>query len=109
MNDDPIKRCTQLMLFQAQQDRATELVLRHSCGSGAPIRYKIAEVWYDWKSPGREHAPAIIGEIGRLAGFAKRPFPKEGLIDIPYSGVRLLWLVRMASADGECILTPVEQ
>ena len=109
MNDEPIQRCTRLILFQAQQDLAAELVVSTSAESVAPIRYKVAEVWHDWKSPGREHAPAIKAEIGRLAAFAKRPFPKQGLIDMLYSGVRLLWVVRMESADGDCILTPVEQ
>jgi hypothetical protein len=109
MSDDPIKRCTQLILFQAQQDHATELIIRNSPGSGSAIRYKVAETWHDWKSPSREQAPAIVGEIGRLASFTKRPFPKEGLIDVQYSGVRLLWVVRMASAEGDCVLTPVDQ
>ena len=109
MNDGPIKRTTKLILFQAQQDCATELVVRSCPGTGAAIRYKVAETWHDWKSPGPELAPAIVREIGKLAAFAKRPCPKEGLIDVPYSGVRLLWVVKMASADGDCILSPVEQ
>ena len=108
MNDDPIKRATKLILFQAQQDRATELLVRSRPGSGAAIRYKVAETWHDWTSPGPELAPAITGEIGRLASLSKRPCRKDGLIDVPYSGVRLLWVVRMASADGDCILSPVE-
>ena len=109
MSDDPIKRTTNLILFQAQQDHATELVVRSSPGTGAAVRYKVAGTWHDWTSPCPELAPAIIGEIGRLASFSKRPCPKEGLIDVPYSGVRLLWVVKMASADGDCILSPVEQ
>ena len=109
MSDDVIKRTTKLILFEAQQDHATELVVRRCPGTGAAVRCKVAGNWHDWKSPGPELAPAIIEEIGRLAAFTKRPCPKEGLIDVPYSGVRLLWVVRMASADGDCILLPVEQ
>jgi hypothetical protein len=108
MSDDAIKRTTKLILFQAQRDHATELVVRSSTGTGAAVRYKVAENWHDWKSPPPELAPAIIGEIGRLADLTKRPCPKEGLIDVAYSGVRLLWVVRMGSADGDCILSPVE-
>lgn len=109
MSDDVIERTTKLILFQAQQDHATELVVRRSPGAGAAVRCKVGDTWHDWTSPTSELAPAIIGEIGRLAAFAKRPCPKEGLIDVPYSGIRLLWVVRMASADGDCILSPVEQ
>lgn len=109
MSDNPIKRCALLILELAQRDQATELVVRASPGSGAPVRYKVAGTWHDWKSPGRELAPGIISEIGKLAAFTRRPFPKEGLIDMRFSGVRLLWVVRMASADTDCVLTPVEQ
>jgi len=56
MNDDPIKSCTRLMLFQAQQDHATELVVRTSCESEAPVCYKVAEVW---------HAPWTVGGLSR--------------------------------------------
>ena len=109
MSKDAIKRTTKVILFQAQQDQATELVIRSSPGTGAAIRYKVAEKWHDWKSPPAELAPAIIGEIGKLADFTKRPCPKEGLIDVPYSGIRLLWVAKLASADGDCVLSPVEQ
>jgi len=109
MGEDPINRTTKQILFQAQQDHATELVVRSSPGTGAAVRYKVADTWHDWASPGSESAAAIIGEIGRLARFSKRPCPKEGLIDVPYSGVRLLWVVRMTSADGDCVLSRVEQ
>ena len=109
MSEDVISRTTKLILFQAQQDHATELVVRSSPGSGAAVRYKLADAWHDWTSPPPELAPAIIDAIGKLATFTKRPCPKEGLIDVQYSGLRLLWVVRMASPDGDCILTPVEQ
>jgi hypothetical protein len=109
MSDDVIKRTTKLILFQAQPDHATEVVVRSSPGAGAAVCYKVADTWHDWTGPAPDLAPAIIGEIGKLATFTKRPCPKEGLIDVPYSGIRLLWVVRMASADGDCILSPVEQ
>jgi hypothetical protein len=109
MSDDIIKRTTKLILFQAQQDHATEVVVRSSPGTGAAVRYKVADTWHDWTGPASELAPAIIGEIEELADFTKRPCPKEGLIDVPYSGVRLLWVARMASADGDCLLSPVDR
>jgi len=109
MSDDAITRTTKLILFQAQQDHATELVVRNCPGPGAGVRYKVAENWHDWMGPTPELAPAIIQEIERLASFSKRPCPKEGLIDVPFSGVRLLWVARMSSADSDCILSPIEQ
>ena len=72
MRDDAIKRTTKLILFQAQQDHATELVVRSCPGTGAAVRYKVAESWHDWKSPGPELAPAIIGEIGSRIGLGLR-------------------------------------
>lgn len=107
MRDDAINRCTKLILFQAQQDHAAELIVRNAPGAGAAISYKVAQTWHDWTSPGAELAPAILSEIGRLADFVKRPFPRQGLIDVRYSGVRLLWVAKMTSA-GECVLSPVE-
>jgi hypothetical protein len=109
MNNDSIERTTKAILFQAQQDHATELVIHGSPESEAAVRYKVAETWHDWKSPPPELGSAIIGEIGRLARFTQRMCPKEGLIDVPYSGVRLLWVARIAAADGDCVLSPLEQ
>jgi type II secretory ATPase GspE/PulE/Tfp pilus assembly ATPase PilB-like protein len=109
MSESPIERCTRLMLFQAQQDHATELVIGPSRDGKPLIRYKVAGAWHDWQSPGADLVPAIIAELGSLAAFTTRPFPKEGLIDVPYSGIRLLWIIRMKSADTGCTLTAVEQ
>jgi hypothetical protein len=109
MSEDPIQRFACLVLFQAQQDHATELTIARASPGRAPIRYKVADIWYDMSRPPAHILPGIVAEFGRLAAFTKRPFPKEGLIDVPYSGVRLRWIIRMTSADDDCILTPVEQ
>ena len=50
-----------------------------------------------------------MAELGRLAAFTGRPFPKEALIDVAFSGIRLRWIIRMTSADSGCVLTPIEQ
>jgi len=109
MTDDPIQQFTRLVLFQAQQDHATELVVAPIAGERSPIRYKVEDTWYDMSPPPAHVLPGVVSELGRLAVFTRRPFPKEGLIDIAFSGVRLRWVVRMASADSDCILTPIEQ
>ena len=109
MNDDPVKRFTLLLLFQAQQDRATELAVAPMSGEMPAIRYKVGNTWHDLSPPPSHILPGVVAELGRLASFTRRPFPKEGLIDVLYSGVRLLWVIRVASAQAECFLTPIEQ
>lgn len=109
MTDGPIQRFTHLLLFGAQQDHATELVVAPAASDRSPIRYKVEDTWYDWSPPPAHILLAVVAELGRLAAFTRRPFPKEGLINVAYSGVRLRWFIRMASADGDIILTPVEQ
>jgi type II secretory ATPase GspE/PulE/Tfp pilus assembly ATPase PilB-like protein len=109
MSEEPIQRFTLLVLFQAQQDHATELTIAAAAAGPSPIRYKVGGTWYDMSAPPAHIMPAVVAELGRMATFTKRPFPKEGLIDVPYSGVRLRWRIRMASAEADCILTPVEE
>ena len=108
MSDDPIQRFTQLLLIQAHQDRAKELVVAPA-REPSPIRYKVDDAWHDLFPPPAHILPGVIAELGRLANFARRPFPKEGLIDVPCSTGRSRWIIRMASVDSGCILTPVEQ
>jgi hypothetical protein len=109
MNEEPIRRFTRLVLFQAQQDHATELTIAPASGEQPSIRYKVGDRWYDMSPPPADILPGVVAELDRLAAFSKRPFPKEGLIDVPYSGVRLRWIHRRTSADADCVLTPIEQ
>ena len=109
MNDDPIKRFTRLVLFQAQQDHATEVTIAPASGARPAIRYKVGDTWYDLSPPPAHILPDVIAELARLAAFTKKPFPKDGLIDVPYSGVRLRWRIRMTSAEAECVLTPIQE
>ena len=109
VNDDPIRRCTLLVLFQSQQDHATELVIGLSAGGGAAIKYKVGDAWCDWKAPGPDLVPGIVAELSRLAWFSDGAFPKDGTIDVAFSGLRLQWRIRMESTDAECILTPIQE
>ncbi len=105
---NPIARTTLEVLALAQREHATELVIGLSDPDLAPVRYQVAGKWYDWKSPGRDLVPGVVAELARLAEFTRRPFPKEALIDVPYSGVRLLWVIRMSSPEDDCVLTAVD-
>jgi len=77
LTEDPIKRFTILVLFQAQQDHATELVVAPATKGQPPIRYKIESTWYDMSPPPADILPGVVAEIGRLAAYTKRRTPRD--------------------------------
>src|SRR6266850_6009527 len=99
MSDDPIKRFTLLVLFQAWQDNATELVVGSSAGLGAQIRYRVEGSLYEMSPPPAHIIPEVIAELGRLAGLADAAFPKQGTIDVALSAGHSKWKIQMASPD----------
>ena len=109
MSEDPITRFTLLLLFQAQQDHATELTIPAPSDTQTPIRYKVRGEWYNLSPPPEHILPGVVAVLDELAGLGDKPFPREGLIDVPFGGRHLRWVIRMASADSDCILTPVEE
>ena len=109
MSEEPINRFTLLLLFQADQDHATELKIPPASGPPTPIRYKVRDHWYDLSPPPEHILPGVVSVLGELAGLNDKPFPREGLIDVPFGGRHLRWAIRMESADAECVLTKVEQ
>ena len=108
-HDETVRRFIHLLLFQAQQDQATELVIGiASPGGGTPIRYKVEETWHDL-SPFPSHIrPDVISELVRMAKFHDGQIPGEGVLDESFGDVRLLWIVAMTSADSECMLVRVQ-
>ena len=107
MSEDPITRFTLLLLFQAQQDHATELTIPAPGGEPAPIRYKVRDQWYDLSPPPENILPSVVATLAEMAGLTDKPFPREGLIDVPFGGRHLRYALRMASADAECVLAPI--
>lgn len=102
--EEQFRKCGLLILSQSQQDEATELVFSRAAGAEFPVKYRVKGIWHDWHGPPAHLVPGIIAELERLGGLAQRPFPKEGLIDVPYSGIRLHWTIRMTSAESDCVL-----
>ena len=107
MSEEPITRFTLLVLFQAQQDHATALTIPAAGGPPAPIRYKVRDQWYNLSPPPENILPRVVAALTEMAGLTDTPFPREGLIDVPFGGRHLRYAIRMASADAECVLTPV--
>jgi type II secretory ATPase GspE/PulE/Tfp pilus assembly ATPase PilB-like protein len=105
MDEDPIKQFVRLVLFQAQQDRATELVIDAASGDKPPIKYKVDGTWYDMSPPPSHILPDVMIELGRLGSLAKGA--KQGEICTAFSGVRLKWRITVAGADGGYVLTPM--
>ena len=106
---DPIRRFTLLVLLQAQQDRATELVIAPTISERTAIRYKVEGTWYDMSPPPFHILPDVVAELGRLAELSEGAFPKNGIIDMAFSGVRLRWRIERTSAEAECVLTPIAE
>src|SRR5215471_1565172 len=107
MSEDPITRFTLLVLLQAQQDHATELTIPAPGGEPAPIRYKVRNQWYDLSPPPENVLPGVLAALTEIAGLTDKPFPREGLIDVPYGGRHLRYAIRIPSADAKCVLTPI--
>lgn len=114
-HDDIFRRFIHLLLFQVEQDRATQLVIGVTSTSGeTPIRYKVEEAWYDLAPFPSHIRPGVISEIARMARFpagqitANGQISGEGVLDVSVGQRRSRWIVLMTSADGECTLTHIQ-
>ena len=107
MNQDPItvmvKRAALLILSTAQRERATEVVIGPSTDGKTSIRYRIDAAWHDWNTAGIEWSH-MLSELEGLANLRNKPYPKEGIIYLAYSGVRLRWEINLVNQDTACFL-----
>ncbi|HWF19812.1 MAG TPA: hypothetical protein VG754_11120 [Verrucomicrobiae bacterium] len=97
-----------MVLFQAQQDRATELRIASNDKNGAAMKYKINETWHDFAPPPAHILPGVIEELLRLANIQEAAFPKRGVINQTVHGYLMRWQITMMSPDAECVLTRIE-
>ncbi len=107
MSENPVTRCVLQVLWQSQQDEASEVMIGPSPAAEVAVRYRVGGTWHDWKSPGANMAAPLIGEVERLAAFPEGPFPKEGTVDVVFGATRLRWRARREKADAACVLTPL--
>jgi hypothetical protein len=101
-----IKRVILGVLAQAQRDNATDVAMGPATDGGTAIRYKIDGTWLNWLSGGVGWSQ-VESELAGLAGVRNTEYPKEGIIYVAYSGVRLRWQVKMTNHDNECILNNI--
>ena len=128
MNEELINQLTLAFLLQMLRTDAMELTIGPASKGGSPIRYRVGGTWYDMSPQTAQFGlvgldgkaetinitqpdvvTQVVAELGRLAGFSSRPFPKEALIDVLWGAHRLRWVVRAACADADYVLTPIEQ
>ncbi len=106
---NPIRRFINLILMQAEQDRATEMVIGVTPkeSEGTPIRYKVEGCWHEispFPSYIRTH---VISELGRMAGFREGQFPQHGVLFVPLQKKTLAWGILLESPAAECVLTKI--
>ncbi|MBI3881264.1 MAG: hypothetical protein HY301_14515 [Verrucomicrobia bacterium] len=109
--DDPIRKFILLVLWQVQEDRATELVIGVTSApeSGAPITYKVDGVWYEMTPFPLNLRPKIVAELERMAKLSTdEKYPKDGVLAEKVAGIWLMWRLVVKEPNAECVLTPVQ-
>ncbi len=108
MSQDPttlmVKQAALLVLSTAQRDRATEVVMGPAANVGTFVRYRIDAAWHDWSTVGIGW-PVMLSELEGLAGLRGTPYPKQAIIYVAYSGVRLRWQINLTGPDNGCLLS----
>ncbi len=99
-----IKRGFLAILAQAQRDGATDLVMAPAGDEGTSWRLNVGGTWHESIPSPVLQWPIVVSEVAGLAGTRDAPYPKEGIIYVACSGVRLRWQFKMASEASECIL-----
>jgi hypothetical protein len=107
-NDNKILTFIVFVLFQTQQDLATELIIGPAQPKGTPIKYKAGGIWQDMGPLSSDIRHDIISELTRLAKFPAGETVGEGVLDLTISKMQLKWNVVIASENGECKLTRIE-
>ncbi len=107
--EDPARIFIRLMLMQAHDRRATELVIGTALAPETTIREKVGGKTYHVSALPPDFRSRVLAELGGMAALPTGPFPKEGQILIRLETTQLRWKVRMSSPDGEVLLTPFDR
>lgn len=98
-----------LILYQARQDGATEVIIGAALPSGGtPIRYKVNDNWVELPS----HFPSdiragVIDELAKMAKFPAGQISGNGLLEIRSGSASMKWTVTITSVEEECRLVRV--
>ncbi len=105
---DPIRSFILLLLMDAQQEHAAEVIIgvAPEYGGETPVRYKIGDTLRDSVFPSDIRSP-VVAELGRMAALPGGPFPKEGSFSVRLGSTQLKWKIRMTGLEAECIFTQI--
>jgi hypothetical protein len=102
-NGETIRRFIRVVLFQVQQDNATELVIGKSLPKGkTPIRYKVNGKWHEMAPFPSYIRASVISELGQMAKFAIGQTAGKGVLESRIGSSRSQWRIEIIDADGEC-------
>ncbi|HTR41220.1 MAG TPA: hypothetical protein VMH87_06355 [Pseudomonadales bacterium] len=108
MAEDRAGLFIQIVLFQAKQNRAIELVIGAALPNGTtPIRYKVEEMWFDMPPFPSYYRPSIIYELAKMAKFPEGQFSGKGHLDVGIGSASSKWTLVMTSSKGECVLVRI--
>jgi hypothetical protein len=106
---DPIRSFILLVLMDAQQEHANEVIIgvAPEYGGETPMRFKAGDTLRESAFPS-DIRSLVVAELGRMAALPDGQFPKEGTFSVRLESTQLAWRVRIGSPDAEIILTHIE-
>src|ERR1043166_6302770 len=107
--EDPARIFIRLMLMQAHDHRATELLIGSALAPDSTITEKAGGTSYHLSPLPSDFRSSVTEELARMAALPAGPIPKEGEIFVRPETTQLRWKVRMSSPDGEILLTPLDR
>ncbi len=107
--EDPARIFIRLMLMQAHEHRATEVVIASAVAPESTIVERVGGATYHVSALPAEFRSRILSELSDMAGLPAGPFPKESEILVRLETTELRWKVRMNNPDGEVVLTPFDK
>jgi hypothetical protein len=107
--DSPGRIFVRLMLMQAHEHHATQLVIGSAVVPESTITEKIGSAFYHVSALPSDFRTSVVEEVARMAALPNGVFPREGQILIRLETTQLRWRVRQSSADADIVLTPMEE
>src|SRR5258705_233606 len=97
--EDPVRVFIRVMLMQAHDHRATELVIGPASAPETTITEKVDGTAYHVSGLPSDFRLKVLTAVTEMAALPAGPFPKEGMIVVRRETKRLIWKVRMSCPD----------